>query len=382
MFHSTRTISKPFIGITSLLFLLVMPRFAGAYSGGSDTPESGDSTTTVDGSMVVVSPTGDTMRLTGDAAAYERDGVKIAPTEKFTLKFKPHAGDTYHYRLTLKGNTELGEIKASEHVVYNFTLKIRAVNTDGSIAMHMRHDSIRFTRVIPPGPMDSTGHTFRYDTRRKIDSTIPSAIQFKALVGQNVSITISDRGIIQEISNVEPIVNRLLGRMRDSIPSGSIKQFRAGIKTQAFTSILQQLFIQNPPDSSVSVGSVWTSIDSVPLLGVPSKSTITYKMIEARKVDDNPIGKITVQLTTLFPQKKISNANVSATVKSANVQGSGEYLFNLNSGMPVRKSTSIELSMSLEGVLKSGPDKGEKQSLSQKQSTGTVIELLGGKAAK
>jgi hypothetical protein len=364
-----------------LLFLLVVPVLVTSCTGGSDKPESGDSTTTVDGKKVVVSPTGDTTVLTGDAAAFESEGEKIAATEKFSLKFSPHAGDIYHYRLTQKGNTELDVIKASEYVVYNFTLKVTDVNSDGSIAMQMRYDSIRFNRVIPPGPLDSTGHTFRYDTRQKVDSTIPSATQFKALIGQNVNITVSDRGLIKEISNIEPIVTKLLGAMRDSVPPGALEQFRAGIKIQAFATILQQLFIQNPPDSSVSVGSSWTRIDSVPLMGVPSKSTMVYKMIEARKVDANPIGKITVELTTTFPQKSINNSQVSATVKNADVNGSGEYLFNQNSGMPVRKSTSIELAMSMEGEPKVGPGKGKKQSLSQKQSTGTVVELLGFEAA-
>lgn len=298
------------------------------------------------------------------------------PNSRYTLQVKPTVGDVYGYRVTQRSSQDVQSLKSSDEAVYNFSLKVTSVNTDGSMAMEMRYDSIRIKHVGPKSVTDSTMATIAYDSRKKGDSAVPGSEQFRVLIGQKVNLTLSKTGEVREVSNLEPILSAVLGKLRDSIPPSRLESLRQLIKVQAFSAIIQQLFLQSLPDSGIAIGKSWSRKDSVPIGRIPSRSTVVYTLGEVRKVEDRPIGQFHMTLSVDFPKKTIENQMMSAEIKSASVGGSGEALIDLLSGMTVRKSTVIDSRLNLVTKAKTGPQAGKSQSSAQHEATNTLVERI------
>lgn len=327
---------------------------------------------------------------TGSAVATEvassfSEARPADPEVSYTFHVNPKVGELYSYRVAQSGVTEFEGLKATEEAVYNFTQRITGVNSDGSFTVEMRYDSIRAVKSFPPGVVDTVARTIRYDTRSAVDSSIAEAVQAKVLIGQRVNMTLSKVGEVREISNLEPIVNAMLGKLRDSVPPQAVERIRHGIRLSVFQAIVQQLFLQSIPDSAVRVGTEWSRRDSVPLVmpiaSVPSRAKVTYKVVEIKTVNDQPLGRIKVELMTTFPQKKLEDESGTATIDEASATGSGDVLLNLLTGFPVRKTTTIDIRLKLTGSAKSGPGAGKTTTLGQGKSTKTTVELLGYKPA-
>ncbi|MDB5036235.1 MAG: hypothetical protein JWQ98_3476 [Chlorobi bacterium] len=324
---------------------------------------------------------GDTTLATGFTDAKPIDDS----TTTYTLRVSPHVGDAYSFRVAQKAITEFMGQKATEEEVYSFTQRITGTNDDGSFTVEMRYDSIRSKKSFPPGVVDSVAKTFAYDTRLKLDTTMPEAKQAKALIGQRVNLTLSKTGEVKEISNIEPILSGMLGKARDSVPPKALEQLRAGIKLAVFQAIVQQLFLQTIPDAGVKLGQSWTRRDTVPLslpiASVSSRSLVNYKLGEIRSLNDQKIGHVTYALSTEFPNRKMDNKDGVATLDEAAAVGKGDALIDLVTGFPVRKMTQIDVKLKITGKPKVGPNAGKSQSLSQSKSTTTIVDLLGFTAA-
>lgn len=310
-----------------------------------------------------------------------QSGEAVDANTGFQFRIAPHAGDVYSYRVVQSGWTEFSGLKSTERASYCFTQKITGINSDGSFTIEMRYDSISSTKTFPAGVVDSVPRTFSYDTRRKVDSTVPEAAQAKALIGQRVNLTISREGEVREVSNLEPVLSAVLGKLRDSLSPNGVEQIRRAIKVTMFEAVVQQMFLQTIPDSAIHVGSVWSRTDTVPLVlpiaAVPSRALVSYKLVEVKKVEGRTLGHIVVTLATQFPQKKMDNKQVTTTIDDASAKGTGDGLFDLASGFPVRKVAGFDVMLKVTGKAKVGPAAGKSQSLGQTKASSTVVEMLG-----
>ncbi len=299
------------------------------------------------------------------------------PNQRYTLALHPTVGETFAYRITQQASQSFGPQKTSEEVVYNFSGKITGLNNDGSLTLEMRYDSVRIRRMMPKSMTDTAMMTVTFDSRRRADSSVPGSEQYRAIIGQNVSLTLAKNGDVREVSNLEPIISNMIslaGKKRDSIPPRGIEQLREALKVQAFATVVQQMFLQALPDSSVAVGGEWTKKNDVPIGGIPATSQVTYKLADVRKVDDRPIGHLDMKLLVNFPKKTFDNQAMSATITNANVDGSGDALYDLVNGFPVRKNSHIDIRLSLNGKMKVGPQAGKSESISQRLLTSALIE--------
>lgn len=315
-----------------------------------------------------------------EVASNFQEAEAVAADAAYVIRVKPRVGDVYSYRITQGGTVEFQNLKATEETVYNFTQRITGVNDDGSFTVEMRYDSIRGLSALPAGMVDSVPRTVRYDTRGKIDTTIPTAVQAKALIGKKVNLTLSNDGAVKEVSNLEPIVNAILGKYRDSVPPAAVEQLRNGVRISLFQAIVLEMFVQNIPDTAIRAGSTWVRRDSVPMVlpiaTVPSRVQVDYKVIEIKQVDDTPLGRLSMSMSTTFPEKSMEDKTGKATIDEAMAKGSGEALVNLNTGFPIRKSTKMDMRLKLTGSTKTGPGAGKPSTLAQGKSTTTVVELL------
>jgi hypothetical protein len=374
-----------------LIFVLTCSLFlfaCGAESGPAAKKGSDSAAASADGDDGEVATTGgDTEAAPGETpAAGEqvaafKEGEKISdPTVTYGFRLRPAVGESYGYRIIQDNDTELEGVKLSERIVYNFTIRVTGVNTDSSFTMEMRYDSIRLRRSFPPGVVDSVARTITYDTRQKADAKVSGSESIRALIGQSVNMTLTNTGDVREVSNLEPIVSTIIAGLKipDSIPAArkaqAREQIRVSIKAQAFSSVIQQLFLQNPPERPIPAGGSWNRKDTVPLFGLSSRSSITYALTDVRKVDDRPLGLVTATMDTDFPNKKIENQMISAVADEARVDGGAEALLDLISGFPVRKKTKIDVLLKVTGKPKVGENKGKSGTMSQRMISNVVVE--------
>lgn len=361
--------------LSPILLILAVAAATFAGCGGDSKPGTGSDSTAASGES------GDAgTPASNEVASSFENADPVEADAAYVIRVKPKVGDVYTYRITQGGTVEFQDLKATEETVYNFTQRITGVNDDGSFTVEMRYDSIRGVSALPAGMVDSVPKTLRYDTRGKIDTTIPTAVQAKALIGKKVNLTLSNEGAVREVSNLEPIVNAILGKYRDSVPPAAVEQLRNGVKISLFQAIVLEMFVQSTPDTAIRAGSEWVRRDSVPMVlpiaTVPSRVQVNYKVVEVRKVDDIPLGRLTMSMNTTFPEKSMEDKTGKATIDDAMATGSGEALVNLNTGFPIRKSTKMDMRLKLTGSTKTGPGAGKPTTLAQGKSTTTVVELL------
>lgn len=272
--------------------------------------------------------------------------------------------------------TEIGGKRMTEATVYNFTITVTGLNDDGSLTVDMRHDSIRVKRTYDAGLVDSVAHTIVFDTRRP-DTSMRGTEQYRALIGRRVSLTLAKDGNVREVSNVDPVLNAMFAKVRDKIPPKQWAQFRELVKVQAYSGLVEQLFLKEAPDSAVAPGRTWNRTYEVPAMGIPSRNTVAYKLAEVREVDGHHLGRVVMKLTTKFLRNKIDNELLTATIDDMKADGQGEAVIQLDNGFPLRKITAIEMRMKMTGTLKDGPDKGKTDTLAQAIATRVLLELVG-----
>jgi hypothetical protein len=328
-------------------------------AGGGDTSESAEAAPAAPG-----------------ATAFAAGTPVVDSTARFSFALAPKKGDRFTYRLRSDNETDLGGKKMTESSTYNFTITVTGINDDGSLTLEMRHDSIRVRRAYAAGLVDSIARTIAFDTRRP-DTAMRGSEQYTALIGRRVNVTLSKGGEVREVSNVEPILNAMFGKVKDRIPPKEWAQLGAVIKVQAYSSLLEQLFLKEAPDSSVAPGRQWQRTYDVPAMGVPSKNTVRYKLAEVRQVGGRPLGRVVMDLTTQFKTKKIDNEIVTANIDEMKADGSGEAVVQLDNGWPVRKATTIDMRMKMTGTLKAGPEKGKTNTVAQSVSTRLTLDLVG-----
>jgi hypothetical protein len=309
------------------------------------------------------------------AAAFAAGTPVVDSTVRFSFALRPKKGDRFTYRLRTENETNLDGKKMRESSVYNFTIGVTGLNDDGSLTVEMIHDSIRIRRAYDAGLVDSVARTILFDSR-KPDTSVKGTEQYRALIGKRVNLTLASDGQVREVSNVDPVLNAMFGAQRDKVPPKQWEQFRTVVKMQAYSSIFEQLFLTGAPDSSVAAGATWSRTYNVPVLGIPSKNTVRYRLAEVRQVNGRPLGLIAMDLVTKFLEKKIENELIVATGDEMKATGRGEVVLQLDNGWPARKATTIEMKIRMTGESKVGPEKGKSKSLSQAVATQTVVELV------
>lgn len=314
----------------------------------------------------------------------------------YSFRIRPKVGDVFSYRLLQRNSMQSDTLSSNEEMVQCYTQRVTAVNDDGSVALEMIYDSIRFNRNLPAM---GGGKAMRvsYSTDRKPDASIPGSEQAHAVIGRKVNLTLSPRGEVQEVSNLEPVLSAILGRYSDSVKPGVRDQLRMALRVQLFEAVVQQQFMSGAPKDEVKIGATWSRRDTIPLSlmigAVPALASFNSRLAEVRQVGGAPIGMIRASLTTTFPQRKLEAKNVSAVVDKADVDGNAETLIDLNTGFLIRKTTRIDQRLKATLTAKGAapkpspkdssaagqqPGKGGTQSVSVTQRTlqSTTVDLL------
>lgn len=313
-----------------------------------------------------------------DDKGFERAEPVNDTRQQYSMLVTPRKGDVFSYVTTETNVTTVGDVSMNQKVHYEFTGQITNVNSDRSFTMQMWFTRIRNRNYIPPMVVDSQAVTVEFDSDNRNDKQVPGAREIRALINQKVTFTISADGEIREISNVEPIVSKLMKSVPDTVSeeirSAYRERIRQSLKIAYFMPVVRQLFVSQVPKGSVAVGESWTRTDTLPIAnGTPS--VVKYRLAEVRRTASGPVGRIVIAMDTKIGAQKVDDELVKGEVKDAAIEGSASTLVDLNTGFPLRKETSIVQRLTITGTPKTGPMAGKSQTVRRGTKTTTVVEL-------
>jgi hypothetical protein len=304
--------------------------------------------------------------------------------KSYSLLVAPKTGEEFTYQVSEKNTTESGEIKITQRIVYNFTCRITGVNSDESFTMDFVFNRIQSQNSFPPGVVDSVARTITMDT--KSDNNPSGAAELKALVGQNVKVTIGPDGEVREISNVDPIVSALMKNLPDTLGADIKAKYRERarqvVKVAYFMPVVRQLFVSQIPSREVKVGDTWERNDTLPISSGGAPSTARYKFKSVSQKDGQTVATVVNIVEAKVGNRTIDDETMSAKITDATVEGSAAVEVLVGPGFPVQKETTITQQLTLSGKMKVGPGKGKNETIRRRQTNQVVVKLTKHKQAQ
>lgn len=374
-----------------LLFLLMCLLMLFATGCGNDSPDSGNESDT-------------TASLNGDAdIAGEEDGtepdedvgeeVSAEPDARYSLEVTPKVGDTYTYQVMRLQTESVSGTDASRRQTSDISVKLMSVNDDGSSVLGVTFNRVRVKIVASIPKPDSTGNpildsagqikmfkeTLDFDTQNKPKG--PGGEEIMALIGREMLVTLDKEGNAVDITNTTPVVNAFLRSVKvspDTLDPRQVKGLREQYDIQVLTEI-GSIFHRAVPDSSVAVGATWTETDELPSqTGGTTKASATYTLSELREIEGQRVLRLGITLRTKadLPKESLDNELISMKIEKIDVSGEGESMFNVGTGFPVRKKSSIRKVLSGTGTAKQGPQKGKTEVIDFKEAVTTSVKQI------
>ena len=379
-----------FLSMTLILItFLALPTL---YGCGDETPED---PTEVEVSVEEGEEIGEEKEKTPEEElAEEEEAIEQEKKEgKYRIRLAPREGDTYSYSVVRDQRVSAGEYTTRQKQTFDVEMKVVDRNDDGSSVLGITYRRVR-AEVTAPGPVrDSAGYalvdsttgqivlrdqTARLDTKGK--SNNPGLARFKAFIGRQVLVTIDRKGNVRDVANVDPILTATLKSLKvssDTLNPKMLEVAKQGIQME-YGMLASLVFFSLAPDTAVTKGATWSRSDSLPVGGLPSLTTYAYTL-EGVEGEDDPVAKISGKLTTnpTLPKEPVVNEMLSMKITRLSVTGNADIRIDLESGFPIRRSSTITSTMGGTGTMKAGPQKGESTAITMKERTATTITRTG-----
>jgi hypothetical protein len=306
-----------------------------------------------------------------DTAAAAPVSFAEARIDSFRVKFTP--GDTFRYRVRQSSEAGPDSAVATSNSVHVYTKKVRAVRSDGSYEISMRFDTIRVDLVVrnrTTGAILTEQHYASTDSTQRASADY---MQFNALLGEEVSLFISPKGVISQVGDVSPIVNKMLSKVGQEVPQATKDQFAEQIKQAIYASFYGQEYIPLPLAEIDSTGS-WSVPSTSPIAELFAISTVaSYHIDGVRTVRSRRIASITGGIKgTVNTRPLPPNAPFSVKILSSSIDGTTKSLLDVDGGYTIAKSNSVTFSVTARLDHRTAGTKN----VSQTQRSRYEIELL------
>jgi len=293
--------------------------------------------------------------------------------ELLDIRYAVKPGDVFHYKMSAVSSMEEDTLRLETRTTQFYTKKVKSVRSDGSIELTLRYDSMMVASSMKNLKNPAQMRERKFNSTNPEDKKNPEFANYMVLIGEDVTMLVSPKGVIEEISGFTPIYNKIVGDKKDSVPADQRDMIIERLKAEMYAIPLQQEFITYPdsiPDSTRS----WSKTFSIPLAGTfAANSTIIYTVRDIKKIRDRNVIEIGSRVNSVVTNPKVENQQLSAKLNSNKVTGSGRILLDAQKGYTILKNQN--LTQFIDATL---TDKQSKQEMRrvQKQSSSVAIELL------
>lgn len=287
------------------------------------------------------------------------------------LEYNPTVGKTYRYRMVQSEDMlQDDSIKAENQTYFVYTKTIKS-NKDGLIQFTIKYDSIR-SKSITPAIGGMPGNTISFNSANDADMKNEKFNMFSSLIGNEVTITMTKAGKIEEVSGITPIINKFLRDKKDSIPPQQKEQLSEQIKYGLFGQmVIQEL--QSLPDSVLGSDMTWTR--TVPQELPPyfvAQSNLSYKISDVSMLNDLKVAKIDANLSGKIELIKTKQP-LPITIENGVVKGSGSSLIEAGTATTLRKQNTIIMTLKANAV---NPETKKTMAMKQIKTTKFSLELV------
>ena len=266
---------------------------------------------------------------------------EITGQDKFikTLALNLKAGESFSYKYSHKIINRNDTVEMTDERIQFYTKKIKAIRSDGSIELSLKFDTLIFNQKF------QTPHTIQnrsFNSNVEADRKNKEFEQNLALLNEEFTLIIDNKGMILEVTGLIPLVNKILGTAKDSASPQQKSQIAERLRYEIFEPISDEnlKFPNKELDSSQS----WafhqkTLISPVVIADV----TTNYKINSVKSFNNKKVVESLYNFQgdlTLDPKVK---GKQSFTKKE--YSGFGSTLLNVENGMTIKKRNDIRLVM-------------------------------------
>ncbi|MBK9249903.1 MAG: hypothetical protein IPM69_17810 [Ignavibacteria bacterium] len=278
------------------------------------------------------------------------------------------------YKLMQIDNIDQDGQKATMTTSVYYTKTIKEIKKDGIVDMNVHIDSIRMKSVYPnPAAPGATSENV-YNSQDSLSKLNPQYRQYNGIVGEDVRMLVNAKGKIEEISGLTPILNKILGDQKDSVPQKTKDQLVEQIRFQLFQIPLQNEYQTFPDNNKVDSTQSWIHNDVSALSGVfKVKNSVKYSIKSVKSIRGRKAAAIVATLSAEIMNPSVDQGTSKFTLNESSISGDGETLIDLENGMTIYKRNKVVTSIDATLVdVKAKQNQRAKQQL----TTTITIELL------
>jgi hypothetical protein len=302
--------------------------------------------------------------------------TEVAATERKVkeLHYSAKPNEHFSYKLTQVDNLDQDGNKATMSTTYFYTKTIKEAKPDGTIDMSVRMDSIRIKSIYPNPAMPTTPIETNYNSQDSAQRSVPQFRQFTGIVGEDVRMLVSSKGKIEEISGLTPILNKILGKQKDSIPARDKDQLLEQLKYQLYQVPLQNEYQTFPDNGTVDSSQSWSRADISALSGVfKVKNSVQYSIASVKNIRNKKAALIKATLKAEVVNPNVAQGTVKFKLNESAISGEGESLIDLTSGATIFKKNRINTM--INATMTESKSK-QTQTAKQLLTTTITVELL------
>ncbi len=310
------------------------------------------SETIEDGASAGSATTGATAAVV--TAADTATATDAAPTELVghTLQLRLQAGTRSRYKIAQYAEDRQDTISALSEATHVFEQNVRSVRGDGSFEIGITYNSIRSNGTLKNLKTGQEIRSEKYNSKDTADLRNPRNAQFSALLGETVTLILTPKAEVQEISGVSTIVNKMVAKLpkqddQKPLPQEAKAEIQKQVETIMYRSILGQELIpfpQGPIDSTLS----WQHSQNTPVNPLYTIDTrATYRIVKVRKVKGRRIATINASISgTVVTNAPPAQAGITVKMNSSNISGEGVAIVDIDNGLTISKKSKVSISLS------------------------------------
>lgn len=300
--------------------------------------------------------------------------VKESERQVKELHYSGKPNDRYSYKLTQVDVLDQDGNKATMSTTFYYTKIIKESKSDGSTDMSVRVDSIRIKSVYPNPAMPNNSIETNYNSQDSAQRNTPQFRQYSGVIGENVRMLVSAKGKIEEISGLTPILNKILGKQKDSVPPADKDRLIEQLKYQLFQVPFQNEYQTFPDNGIVDSSQSWSRTDISALSGVfKVRNSVKYSIASVKNIRGRKTALIKATLNAEVVNPKVEQETVKFKLNESSISGEGESLIDIATGTTIYKKNKINTM--INATMTESKSK-QTQTAKQVLSTTITVELL------
>lgn len=300
--------------------------------------------------------------------------VPVSERKVSTLHYSAKPNERFSYKLTQVDNLDQDGNKATMSTTYFYTKTIKEAKQDGTIDMTVRVDSIRIKSSYPNPAMPNATIETVYNSQDSAQRNVQQFRQYSGVVGEEVRMLVSSKGKIEEISGLTPILNKILGKQKDSVSPGDKDQLLDQLKYQLFQVPLQNEYQTFPDNGTVDSSQSWSRSDISPLSGVfKVRNSVSYSISSVKSIRGRKTALVKAALNAVVVNPNVEQGTVKFKLNESAISGEGESLIDLSTGTTIYKKNKIN---TMINATMSESKSKQTQTAKQLLTTTITIELL------